>query len=190
VAACAKSAALAFALLLPWLPVPRAAAAHPSFPCTGTLTPTETVICSDETLAALDRALATAYRNKFDGLPIESADALDEVVKSRVMTQQAWLAHRNTCGADMACIFKAYAVRKRALTAADDAKDVPCRDTVGAAQAAIYVRDCIAVAAETHPPCNADNSCELIVSHNIFRCSGLGDGAPDFCAAYTKAGNR
>jgi uncharacterized protein len=161
-----------------------ARAANPSFACSGPLTPTEKTICSDETLAALDRALATAYRNKFDGLPVESADALDELVQSLAMTQKAWRVHRNACGTDMGCIYRAYAVRKRALTAGDNAKDTPCRDTVGAEQAAIFVKECIAVATETHPPCNTDNSCELILSHNIFRCAGLGDRAPKFCAAY------
>jgi uncharacterized protein len=178
----ASAAALAAALM--WQPAAPAAAAAPSFPCTGNLTSTERTICADDDLAALDRAVATAYRNKFDGLPVESANALAEVVQSRVITQKAWLAHRDSCGADTACIRKAYVVRKAALTGGDDAKDVPCRDTVGAEQAAVYVKDCIAVASETHPPCNADNSCELIVSHNFVRCFFLGDGAPKFCAAY------
>jgi uncharacterized protein len=179
-------AAAAFAVLLLWLPVSFAATAHPSFACTGPLNPTEAAICADETLAALDRAVATAYRNKFDGLPVESAGALDQVVKSLVITQKAWLAHRDSCGADHGCIYRAYRTRKAALTSGDGAEDIPCRDIVGAEQAAVYVRNCIAVASETHPPCNADNACELIVSHNIFRCIGLGDGAPKFCAAYTR----
>jgi uncharacterized protein len=186
VATRALSAAAAFTILLLWPPVAFAAMAHPSFACTGTLNATETAICSDEALAALDRAVATAYRNKFDGLPIESADALDQVVKSLSITQKAWLAYRNSCGADRGCIYRAYRTRKAALVAGDNVKDVPCRDTVGAEQAAIYVKDCVAVASETHPPCNADNACELIVSHNIFRCAGLGVGAPKFCATYTK----
>jgi uncharacterized protein len=107
------------------------------------------------------------------------------MVKSLIMTQKAWLAHRNGCGSDRACIYKAYNLRKAALEAGDNAKDTPCRDTVGAEQAAIFVKDCIAIATDTHPPCNADNACELIVSHNIYRCNGLGDQAPKFCAAYT-----
>jgi uncharacterized protein YecT (DUF1311 family) len=181
-----RPAAVALAASLLWQSP--AAAANPSFSCAGNLAPTEKVVCADDSLAALDRALASAYRNRFDGLPVESADALDEVVKSLVITQKAWLAHRNSCGTDRACIYKAYVVRKGALIAGDDAKDVPCRDTVGAAQAAIYVRDCIAVTSETHPPCNADNSCELILAHNIFRCGGMGDQAPRFCAAYVKPG--
>ena len=180
------SVAAGFAALLVLPSVLFAGTAHPSFACTGALNLTEAAICADETLAALDRAVATAYRNKFDGLPVESANALDQLVKSLVITQKAWLAYRNSCGADHGCIYKAYRTRKAALIAGDDAKDVPCRDTVGAEQAAVFVRDCIAVASETHPPCNADNACELIVSHNIFRCAGLGDGAPKFCAAYTK----
>jgi uncharacterized protein len=166
-----------------------AGAANPSFACAAALTPTEKIICSDETLAALDRTLAAAYRNKFDGMPVESADALDEVVNSLVITQKAWLAHRNSCGTDIACIYQAYTVRKAALTASDNAKDTSCRDMVGAAQAAVFVNQCIAIATETHPPCNAENSCELIVSHNIFRCNGLGAAAPKFCAAYTRPGN-
>lgn len=174
---------LAAALI--WQATLRADAAEPSFPCTGSLNATEAAICSDESLAALDRIVAAAYRNKFDGLPVESANALDELVRSLVITQKAWLAHRDRCGADKGCIYTAYVVRRASLTAGNDVKDVPCRDVVGAAQAAIYVKDCVAVTTETHPPCNAANSCELIISHNIFRCAGLGDGAPKFCAAYT-----
>ncbi len=125
-------------------------------------------------------------QNKFDGLPVESANALDELVKSLVITQKAWLSHRDRCGADKGCIYKAYVIRRASLTVGNADKDVPCRDVVGTAQAAIYVKDCVAIATETHPPCNAANSCELIISHNIFRCVGLGDGAPKFCAAYMK----
>jgi uncharacterized protein len=180
-----KAAAVLAILLVGQSTLP-VAAANPSFACTGMLTPTEAVICSDDSLAALDRSLATAYRNKFDGLPVELADALDEVVKSLVITQKAWLAHRNDCRTDKACIRKAYLLRTNALTAGLDTPDVPCSDTVGAKQAATFVKQCIAVAPETHSPCNADNFCELVLSHNIYRCAGLGDQAPKFCATYAK----
>lgn len=160
-----------------------ALAATPSFPCTANMTPTEETICADDSLATLDRRLATAYRNKFDGLPVESGNALDEVVRSLTLTQKAWIVHRNSCGTDRTCIRKAYVTRISALTAGDNAKDVPCSDVVGAEQAAVYVEQCKAVATETHPPCNALNSCELIISHNIYRCGG-GAGMPKFCASY------
>jgi uncharacterized protein len=161
-----------------------AAAANPSFPCSGSLTPTESAICADDSLAALDRALAAAYKNKFDGMPVESANALEEVVQSLVVTQKAWLAHRNACGTDRACIRQAYLLRTAALSAGNNTKDTPCQDVVGAEQAAVYVKECLAVAPETHPPCNAENACELIVSHNITRCREFGPGAPLFCAKY------
>jgi uncharacterized protein len=176
--------AAALAALLTWHCLSPAAAASPSFNCTGTLTATERAICSDASLAALDVALAAAYQKKFDSLPKDTGNALDETRAGLAFTQKAWLAHRNDCGADKTCIRKAYVLRTGALTAPDNAKDVPCRDTVGTKQAAIFVQQCIAVATETHPPCNADNSCELILSHNIFRCAGLGDQTPKFCAAY------
>ena len=178
-----KSGAAALVAVLSWYAAP-AVAATPSFSCASALSPTEAAICSDDSLAALDRALATAYTNKFDGLPVESGNALDEVVWSLVMTQKAWAAFRDSCGNDRACIRKAYLARIAALTAGDNVKDTPCWDIVGAKQAAIYVQQCLAVAPETHPPCNAQNSCELIVSHNMYRCSELGGDAPKFCAAY------
>jgi uncharacterized protein len=185
----AKAAAALLAAAVTWHTTPDAAAANPSFSCAGALNATERAICSDESLAALDREVAAAYKNKFDGLPIESANALDELVKSLVITQKAWLAHRDSCDADRACIYRAYTTRRASLLVGDSSRDIPCRDVVGAAQAASYVNDCVAVATETHPPCNADNSCELMVSHNIFRCAGLGDGAPKLCAAYSKPAN-
>jgi uncharacterized protein len=177
------SAAIALTVLLSSAIAPAAAAA-PSFDCAGKITPTERVICADDSLAALDRVLTAAYKNKFDGLPVESANALDEVVQSLVITQRAWVAHRNSCGTDAACIRKAYQLRTGDLTAGPNTPDVPCRDIVGAQQAAIFVRQCTEVATATHPPCNAENTCELIVSHNVNRCVFLGDQAPKFCATY------
>jgi len=162
-----------------------AAAAEPSFPCTGNLTPTEKAICADDGLAALDRALATAFTSKVDGVPGEKTHSDDDDRDAIVITQKAWIAHRNECGADKACIRKAYAVRTGALTAGPNTPDTACRDTVGAKQAAVYVKQCLQVATETHPPCNADNTCELMISHNIDRCAFLGDHVPKFCAAFS-----
>ena len=173
----------AFALLFGSAP---AMAAAPSFPCTANLTPTEETICADDSLAALDRRLATAYRNKFDALPVESRDALDEFVRSLKITQNAWIAHRNICGTDRACIRKAYLTRTGELMAGPNTPDVSCNDTIGTEAAALLVKQCQQVATATHPPCNASNTCDLIVSHNINRCAFLGDQAPKFCATYLK----
>jgi uncharacterized protein len=159
------------------------AAADPSFPCAGNLTATEKVICADDSLVALDVALAAAYKNKLAN-PGPQDYSLDDPRDAIPITQKAWLAHRNSCGADKACIRKAYVIRTTALTAGPNTKDAPCSDTIGAKQAAVYVKQCIAVAPETHPPCNALNTCEMIISHNIYRCFEMGADAPKFCAAY------
>jgi uncharacterized protein len=169
--------------------VPPASAAEPSFACAaGRITPTEAAICNDEDLAALDRALAAAFKTKLNAIAAGTAHADDDDRDAVVMTQKAWLAHRNECGADKACIRKAYALRTGTLTAGPNTPYTPCRDTVGAKQAALYVKQCLQVATATHPPCNAENSCELIISHNIDRCGFLGGGneVPKFCATLPK----
>jgi uncharacterized protein len=175
-----KAALLAW---LVWSFVSPAAAASPSFDCKGNLAPAEKVICADDGLAALDVALATAYKTKLDN-PGPRNYSLDDPRDAIPITQKAWRAHRNSCGTDKACIRNIYLIRTAALTAGPNTKDTPCSDTVGAKQAAIYVRQCLAVAPETHPPCNALNTCEMIISHNIYRCFEFGAGAPKFCAAY------
>jgi uncharacterized protein len=186
------AAALAAPLLLSFswfLPSIRTAkAAEPSFSCTGPVTPTEAAICNDDDLAALDRALAAAFRSKLDAIAAGTAHADDDDRDAVAITQKAWIAHRNACGGDKTCIRKAYALRTGTLTAGPNTPYTPCRDTVGARQAAVYVKQCLQVATATHPPCNAENSCELIISHNIDRCGFLGDGneVPKFCAALPK----
>jgi uncharacterized protein len=165
-----------------------AAAAEPSFACTGKLTPTEAAICKDDDLAALDRALGTAFKAKLDAIAAGTARADDDDRDAVAITQKAWIVHRNECGADKACIRKAYTIRTGTLTRGPNTPYTPCRDIVGGKQAAIYVKQCLQVATATHPPCNAENSCELIISHNIDRCGFLGGGndVPKFCAALPK----
>ncbi len=178
--------ALAAPLLLP--SIRAASAAEPSFSCAGPVTPAEAAICKDDDLAALDRTLAAAFKAKLDAIAAGTAKADDDDRDAVVITQKAWIAHRNECGSDKACIRKAYALRIGALTAGPNRPYTPCRDTVGAKQAAVYVKQCLQVATAAHPPCNAENSCELIISHNIDHCGFLGDGneVPKFCAALPK----
>jgi hypothetical protein len=70
----------------------------------GRLLPTEAVICSDETLSALDRALAASYKRKFDSLSASQRYELESAEKVR-------LAERNSCGTNKSCITNAYAIR-------------------------------------------------------------------------------
>jgi hypothetical protein len=66
-----------------------------------------------------------------------------------------------------------------------------CEGEVGAELAATYVEQCIAVSPATRPPCNAENSCELIQDEIARGCAGLADDmpedVPDFCAEYLQS---
>ena len=162
-----------------------AMAATPSFACSGNLLPTEAVICSDDGLAALDRSLAALYDNKRNSLAGTQLDELEA-------TEKTWLAERNSCGANKSCINNAYVVRITQLGGvAPTPNGAPsttpagsCNAAVGAKQAATYVNQCTQVSAATHPPCNAANSCAVIIAEIRRSCALSGASAPDFCAAY------
>jgi uncharacterized protein len=78
----ANPPAVTLAGLLTWLLSSPAVAATPSFSCTGNLTSTEKVICSDNGLAALDVALAAAYKSKLAN-PGPRDYSLDHATRSR-----------------------------------------------------------------------------------------------------------
>lgn len=67
--------------------------------------------------------------------------------------------------------------------------EVPCSQTAGKQKADEYVQQCLQVSPATHPPCIADNPCELITSEIERGCSMIDKNAPAFCANYT-AGKR
>ncbi|HEY5338015.1 MAG TPA: DUF3298 domain-containing protein [Rhizomicrobium sp.] len=85
-----------------------------SFDCTTAKTNLEKTICSDVTLARLDRQTAGVYRTK---LGIASEGAEKDAVRN---AQRAWLAKRNTAcvgGGAATCISRLYKERLAALEA-------------------------------------------------------------------------
>jgi uncharacterized protein len=160
-------------------PAPAPTTANPSFACTGSLLPAEAVVCSDVSLAALDRTLAADYKSKIDSLPASQRTALESAEKT-------WISQRNSCGTNKSCISNAYQARIGQLLAAAQAPPAAasCVASVGAAQANIYVSQCTEVTTATHPPCNTANACALIISEISRGCGLIGAGAPAFCAAY------
>ena len=58
-----------------------------------------------------------------------------------------------------------------------------CQAQVGAARANLYVKECLAITTATHPPCNAENSCEVIGQHIQTMCA-QDPHAPVWCQAY------
>lgn len=83
-------------------------AAGPSFDCSAAATAVEQTICADARLAELDVTLDRAYR--------DAADRLTRIAFGVVKVEQtAWLARRDACGADTACIESAYSDRIGAI---------------------------------------------------------------------------
>ena len=59
-----------------------------------------------------------------------------------------------------------------------------CLNAVGIERSRQLVNECIQVSPSTHPPCNAQNACSLIVNEIKRGCALLGQGSPGFCAEY------
>jgi hypothetical protein len=59
-----------------------------------------------------------------------------------------------------------------------------CRVEAGKVQAQTYVDQCLEVSPATHPPCNAENDCQMIIDEIVRGCDLLKDDAPGFCADY------
>ncbi len=59
-----------------------------------------------------------------------------------------------------------------------------CSIAVGVERAQKLVEECLAVSPATHPPCNAQNSCGLIIGEIKRSCGILGRNAPRFCDEY------
>jgi hypothetical protein len=81
------------------------------------------------------------------------------------------------------------AAAPNAATPAQTPADVPCSKSAGAKKAEEYVQQCLAVSPATHPPCNASNSCELIIDEIKRGCAMLDTNVPAFCADYTAGKN-
>jgi hypothetical protein len=59
-----------------------------------------------------------------------------------------------------------------------------CLNAVGIERSRQLVNECIQVSPATHPPCNAQNACSLIVNEIKRGCALIGQGAPGFCSEY------
>jgi hypothetical protein len=62
--------------------------------------------------------------------------------------------------------------------------ETSCLVTVGTKRSAELVKECVQVSPATHPPCNAQNACSLVVDEIKRGCGMLGQDAPGFCAEY------
>jgi hypothetical protein len=69
-------------------------------------------------------------------------------------------------------------------TSASPSTTGTCLNAVGIERSRQLVNECLQVSPATHPPCNAQNACSLIVDEIKRGCAQIGQGAPGFCAEY------
>lgn len=67
-----------------------------------------------------------------------------------------------------------------------------CKAEVGAEEAQVLVDRCTDISPATHPPCNVQNPCSLIVSEIQRSCdlarTQEGEARPDYCSDYPASG--
>ncbi len=90
------------------MPAPSPASMGPSFDCRKAASADEQAICASSDLAALDRQLADAY-----SAALASANDAAAIRAA----QRQWIADRQSCGSDGACLAASYDRRIAALTA-------------------------------------------------------------------------
>jgi hypothetical protein len=59
-----------------------------------------------------------------------------------------------------------------------------CLNAVGVQRSRQLVNECLQVSPSTHPPCNAQNACSMIVDEIKRGCGLIQQSAPGFCAEY------
>ncbi|MBZ9861554.1 MULTISPECIES: lysozyme inhibitor LprI family protein [unclassified Mesorhizobium] len=61
----------------------------------------------------------------------------------------------------------------------------PCVQSAGKAKSDQYVSQCVQVSPATHPPCNGQNACSMMIDEIKRGCAMIGnDNPPAFCSAY------
>ncbi len=85
---------------------------------------------------------------------------------------------------DLNQVSNAFGIAPPAAAAGGGDSTIPCIQAVGAERSKKLVDECLQVSPATHPPCNSQNSCQLIIDEIKRSCSLLGQSKPSFCAEY------
>ena len=135
--------------------------------------------------------LTTFKKNRNDGSAVSSAvntaGQVDSLLRTvnlgpDVMSQWQKIQEELHPIAVSYGIQESYRADRTSGMAGDDS--VSCLQSAGAVKANRLVSECLQVSPATHPPCNAQNACSLIISEIRRGCSMLSQGAPGFCADY------
>jgi hypothetical protein len=117
---------------------------------------------------------------------VHTAAQIDPMVYSLQLNAQTttqWEKLRN----ELHQIAQAYGVQEPYLapqvSAAESTRGT-CLNAVGIERSRQLVNECLQVSPSTHPPCNAQNACSLIVDEIKRGCGLMQQGAPGFCSEY------
>ncbi|HEY5253647.1 MAG TPA: hypothetical protein VIJ53_03275 [Acidobacteriaceae bacterium] len=139
----------------------------------------------------VDDMITTFKKNRNDGSAVSSAvntaGQVDSLLRTvnlgpDVMSQWQKIQEKLHPMAVSYGIQESYRDDRTSGMAGDDS--VSCLQSAGAVKANRLVSECLQVSPATHPPCNAQNACSLIIGEIRRGCSMLSQGAPGFCADY------
>jgi hypothetical protein len=85
---------------------------------------------------------------------------------------------------DLNQVSNAFGIAQPAAAAGGGDSTIPCIQAVGVERAKKLVEECLQVSPATHPPCNSQNSCQLIIGEIKRSCSLLQKNQPSSCAEY------
>jgi hypothetical protein len=120
---------------------------------------------------------------------VNTAGQIDPLVYSLQMNPQTtsqWERLRNELH-DIAQAFgvpEPYLAPQPGTTSGAPSTTGTCLNAVGVERSRQLVNECLQVSSSTHPPCNAQNACSLIVDEIRRGCAQIGQGAPGFCGEY------
>jgi hypothetical protein len=112
---------------------------------------------------------------------LSTADQIEKLIDDLKLDPQAlgWDKMR----ADLNQLSNAFNIAPAAADG-DGQNTVPCIKAVGAERSKKLVDECLQVSPATHPPCNSQNSCDLIIDEIKRSCALLGASQPSFCGEY------
>lgn len=113
---------------------------------------------------------------------LSSAGQIEKLVQDLSLDAQSmgWDKVR----ADLVQVSKAFGITAPNTADAGQSDSVPCLQAAGAERAKKLVDECMLVSPATHPPCNGQNSCSLIIDEIKRGCGLLQQNIPTFCAEY------
>jgi uncharacterized protein YecT (DUF1311 family) len=180
--------------------------------CANPANQAEITQCANDAAAAADTALNDAYGKLMNLLATTEQTLLVDSQKAWIQFRDAECAFRTKSYADgsiypsllATCIAELSKARADQLTVqincgegdlcaphvagAEPEPDVndtrSCKVTAGLKRADLYVSHCSQVSTASHPPCNVENTCGLMIDEIKRGCAAIGGGGPAFCATY------